>query len=115
MHQLTSELKVGILSVGISGYCDETCGDALMKLIRKALEEDKAAHFILDFSECSVVNSPGIAQVVEGVELIHIDFQGQVAICGLDATQKSFFRMTGIFEMAMLAEDRVQATHLLSK
>jgi len=109
MPDLEMELKDGVFSVTVSGYCNETTGDSLVGEIKKVLEEGKARKFLMDFSACEIVNSCGVAKVLDAVEMIGIDFQGKVIICGLNVTTKSFFDMVGVFDSAEFTSTLAEA------
>ncbi len=73
-------------------------------LVEEALKNG-IRRIVFDFSECRLVNSPGVVMIMEVTLRIVDDSQGNLAISGLDPIKSSVFEMAGIFPLADQAED----------
>ena len=84
-----------IFVVRTNGYFDEKGGEA----VRKAVEEafiNGCQKFVLNFSGSPVINSPGIAQLLELTEIIVDERKDQLAYVGLNELTMGVFKMVGL-------------------
>lgn len=114
MYKIGTSKNDTILTANIEGYCNQDAGDELVNKVQLELESGSSRHLILNFADCSGVNSPGVARVLEITEMVIEDFNGQVFICGLDKVKTSFFEMVGILELAKTAENEAAAFKIIS-
>ena len=80
------------------GYVDEKGGAALVASAEEALS-DGYLKILIDFSGSPVINSQGIAQIIELAEIIVDEKGGDLAYFGLSELSASVFKMVGLFQM----------------
>lgn len=97
--------------VSFHNYCTNETLAGLAKKVCDLCDEDRN-HLIFDFSKCQLVNSLGLAALLEVLMMVQ-DYEGKVAITGLDATKQKFFSLTGVFTIAQVAGDLNEAQQLL--
>lgn len=97
--------------VSFIDYCsNETIGnlpDELSSICAKGVDK-----YILDFSACTIVNSLGIATILEALLIVN-EYDGQVVITGLDTLKTRFFKLTGILSLANQANNMNEAEQML--
>lgn len=95
------------------GYVDEKGGAALFDSVEKALEEG-SKKILLNFTDSPVINSQGIAQLIEMAEIIVDEKGGDLAFCGLRELSYSVFKMVGLLQMGDAYEDEKEALNYLA-
>ena len=95
------------------GYVDEKGGAALFEYVEKALEEG-SKKILLNFTDSPVINSQGIAQLIEMAEIIVDEKGGDLAFCGLSELSHSVFKMVGLLQMGDAYEDEKEALSYLA-
>lgn len=95
------------------GYVDEKGGAALFEVAEKALEEG-SKKILLNFTESPVINSQGIAQLIELAEIIVDEKGGDLAFCGLSELSTSVFKMVGLLQMGDAYENEKDALNYLA-
>lgn len=95
------------------GYVDENGGAALFDSVEKALEEG-SKKILLNFTDSPVINSQGIAQLIEMAEIIVDEKGGDLAFCGLSELSHSVFKMVGLLQMGDAYEDEKEALNYLA-
>ncbi len=108
-YNITSENSCAV--VCFIGYCSNETIETLPAEF-SLLCDKNVSRYILDFSACPIVNSLGIATILEALLIIK-DYDGQVVITGLDALKTRFFTLTGIFSLADQAENMGEAKQML--
>lgn len=104
-------IEAGIPLVKFLNYCTNETLANLGRSLCDLCDEDKT-RMIFDFSACQLINSLGLATLLEVLMLIQ-DYEGEVAIIGLDATKQKFFNLTGVFALAQLAQNLDEAKEML--
>lgn len=94
-------------------YCSNESLDGLLEHIGITCDAG-TTQFMLDFSNCQIVNSLGIATLLEGLLIIK-DYEGTAIIFGLDPIKKRFFSLTGVFSLAELVENYTEAFEHLKR
>lgn len=87
-----------IFVIRSNGYLDEKGGAILFEAVQKALPEGYQK-FILNLSESPVINSQGIAQIIEISEIIVDEKSGELAFVGLSELTSGVFKMVGLLQM----------------
>lgn len=108
--EITMKYSEGIPVFFVKGYFTDYAGKDLANLIDPFLKEGKA-FFIVDFSECNLVNSPGLVSLVNLSTVVSDDFQGKVILTGLDEFKISVMTIAGVFysaEQASTLEEAVK-------
>jgi anti-anti-sigma factor len=85
--------------VKIKGYCDRELGNQLEEAVMAFLTT-QGNTWILDLTECEVVNSPAVSAVLELTLRTLEDFSGRIIIVGGNVLTKRVFTMAGIFPLA---------------
>ena len=114
MYKIDSRKIETALVVIVEGYCNQEAGDEIIQFVQQQFETGKAKNLIFNYFNCTGINSPGVARVLEATEIVTEDFAGQVYICGLDKVKTSFFEMVGILELAEIAKDESTAVKMIS-
>ncbi len=95
----SQEGKAGIPVIAITGYFSKEGGEAVEAKINASLDGGRKK-IVLDMSGCTVINSPGIAKLMEMAMKVIDDFQGALILVGLDNSKKQFLGMTGVLPLA---------------
>lgn len=95
------------------GYVDEKGGAALFEAA-EALIGEGFVKVVLDFSESPVINSQGIAQIIELAEIIVDEKGGDLAFCGLSELSSGVFKMVGLLQMGNAYADKKEALENLA-
>jgi anti-anti-sigma factor len=95
------------------GYVDDVGGAALCEAIQENLAKD-AKNVVINFSKTPVINSQGIAQIIEIAEIVIDEVGGELAFVGMSELSKGVFKMVGLLEMAGLFETEEEAVQELS-
>ncbi|MBF0408192.1 MAG: STAS domain-containing protein [Candidatus Riflebacteria bacterium] len=93
--ELLSEMKDGIQILKLSGYLGPTDVKNFESEVMTMLREKKN-YIIMDFSNCSIVTSPGIAKILELSTKIEEVFFGRLAFTGLDKLKIRTFTIAGL-------------------
>ncbi len=105
---IKKEIKGDICILRPCGYVDEKGGAILVKEAEKALADDYIK-ILINFTESPVINSQGIAQIIELAEIIVDEKGGDLAYCGLSELSSSVFKMVGLFQMGDSYTDEAEA------
>ena len=100
--EIKEEIHQTVVVLGLHGYFSDESGKILLAKIRPLLQE-KRMRFVIDFTDCSSINSPGAAKLMEIVLLIVEDFRGAVVITGLKPLAASLLSMVGVIPPAEAA------------
>lgn len=94
-----------------SGYLDENGGAILQKAVEDALPKG-FRQFVLDFTHSPVINSQGIARLIEISEILVDEKKGKLAYIGLNDLTMNVFKMVGLLKMgsAFPTEDAAVAS-----
>ena len=90
------------------GYVDEKGGAILFEAAEGVLGEG-FQKILLNFTESPVINSQGIAQIIELAEIIVDEKGGTLAYCGLSELAASVFKMVGLLQMGDSYKDEKEA------
>ncbi len=105
LFSVESRIDENILLVSIAGYCEKEAGSRIFAAVKQAIENQSLKGVILEFGQCSSINSSCIATLMETAELVTYDFKSYVVVCNLDQTKASFFKMFGLLDLAELQPD----------
>jgi anti-anti-sigma regulatory factor len=98
--------------VQIQGYFEESLGEKLNALHHELLLQGNTC-FILDFSRCSVVNSLGLAVLIDVKDRILGDYKGRLIFVALKPTMKKAFEFAELIPGAIPVENLAQALTLV--
>ena len=107
-----TEIVPGIPVAVFKGYLAAEGGAKLMETVEPLLQSGKVK-VVLDFKDCKVISSPGIAALIDLVMLINDDFKGKCIISGLDNSKTMFLKMTGVLPLAETSASAEEASNAL--
>ncbi|MBF0547248.1 MAG: hypothetical protein HQM08_22600 [Candidatus Riflebacteria bacterium] len=106
--EIKQKLMDNIPILPVSGYFSGDTGIKMDQIVTDLLQNGNK-YIIIDFSNCKIINSPGVVALVETTMRIVGDFDGKLVIFGLDELKVSVFFMAGIFPLAKLARTQEEA------
>lgn len=108
--QVTVQGKIPVIS--FIGNCKvEGIADLCSRLQQMALSGHKK--FVFDFSACKLINSPAMGELLEAILLIDRDFEGHIAVSGLDSLKETLFTISGIIPIAQATSNIPAAIEML--
>ncbi len=110
----TLKEKSGCSRIYIAGYLASEGGQQLKDQVGVLLT-GSCSNIIFDFSECSIISSPGVAAIFDSICRIQEDFHGECVIMGLDKTKRNFLTMTGVLPMVEAVDTLEEAIEALSE
>lgn len=99
--------------IRLSGYLADDGGAELKTHFDSCLEKG-LTKFILDCSSVELISSPGVAALLEISSGIVDDFDGQIAVFGLDSHHLAVMEMAGFFYLAHRANDENEAKTIVN-
>ncbi len=102
------EAQGTICIIRTSGYLDEAGGQVLSETIGKWLPKG-IRHFVLNFKGSPVINSQGIARLIELTEVVVDEKKGGLAFVGLNELTMGVFRMVGLLKVGQAFPDEASA------
>ncbi|RCK81404.1 MAG: hypothetical protein OZSIB_2273 [Candidatus Ozemobacter sibiricus] len=97
-----------VVIVRTVGYIDDHAGEKIKKVVQ-ALMEKGEKNFLFSFGGSPVINSTGIACLLEVCEEIGFSLQGKVAFCCLSKAIAEVFRMMGITSVYQIYDQEESA------
>lgn len=94
----TGEASGAAFIIRSSGYLDEDGGIAMRKAVEEAFPKG-FRNFVLNFEHSPVINSQGIAQLIEITEIVVDEKKGKLAYVGLNDLTMNVFKMVGLLKM----------------
>jgi anti-anti-sigma factor len=103
-----------VLVLRPEGYFNEQSGLTLRNFIR---EQTPAAtrKFVVNLRCTTVINSPGITQLLELAEEIVYDLKGRLVLVGVSELYQEVFQVIGLSAMVETCGDEKSALNLLQK
>jgi len=118
MSRQASDVQIreegGAIIAVLNGYFNEDTGQQLETQIDARLKGG-ARRFVIDFARCPLINSPGVASLLEVCIKVAEDYQGSIALCGITELMEEVFTMAGILVLAPNAKDLPEALELLDR
>lgn len=96
-----------------SGYLDEQGGQMIRETVEKWFPKG-FRHFVLNFKGSPVINSQGIAQIIELTEIVVEERKGGLAYVGLNELTMGVFRMVGLLKIGQAYPDEASAIAALT-
>lgn len=100
--------------IEIKGYFSREAGEKALKMVDELLKKGDR-QVILDFSNCALVNSPGIVMVMKIAFLVADEYQGMIAATGVDELKNTVFELAGIFPLAHKYDTTEEALRVFLK
>jgi anti-anti-sigma factor len=95
---IKTEQKNDVFIIRSNGYLDENGGAVVFEAVQQALPQG-FQKFILNFAESPVINSQGIAQIIELTEIIVDEKNGELGFVGLSELTSGVFKMVGLLQL----------------
>lgn len=97
-YKCTGEARGTAFVLRSFGYLDENGGVAMRKAVEDAFPKG-FRNFVLNFEGSPVINSQGIAQLIEITEIVVDEKKGKLAYTGLNDLTMNVFKMVGLLKM----------------
>ncbi|NLM16321.1 MAG: STAS domain-containing protein [Candidatus Riflebacteria bacterium] len=81
-----------------SGYLDDHGGEVLLDFIESQINLGYK-FFVIDFTGTPVINSQGIAHLLETTEIVADEIAGAIGFTGLTQLSYNVFQMIGLLQM----------------
>ena len=98
----------------LSGYLEEMAGQQLKKIVDEKLAEG-ITEFGFNFCAIKLINSLGVASLLDIGSAIVDDYAGNFVVWGFDSHNFSVMEMAGFFFVANQVEDETEGIEFLSK
>ncbi len=95
-----------------TGYFNESAGQSLRAIARKC-QSDGIRKVILNLEKTSVINSPGITQILEMAEEILSEPGGKLGLVGVSQLYQEVFMVVGITSQSDVFADEPSALEQL--
>jgi len=106
--------REGVTIAVVKGYFNAEAGELLSdKIDRLGLKG--IVRVVVDFTHCSLLNSPGVTSMVDIVLKISEDFAGKIALVGLDNLKLQVLKTVHVIPPAEVALTLDEAYHLASQ
>ncbi len=114
MNEFTFEKIVvsDALILRAAGYFNEPAGQTLRVAVKESLASG-IRRIILNLEKTSVINSPGITQILEMTEEILADPKGRFGLVGVSQLYQEVFMVVGIIGQATVFADEKAAVEQL--
>ncbi|PKL49476.1 MAG: hypothetical protein CVV42_05685 [Candidatus Riflebacteria bacterium HGW-Riflebacteria-2] len=112
-YKFDQKLSGDVLILRFEGYFNEPAG----RNVRQATRENACASvckLVLNLEKASVINSPGITQILELVEDFTYERKGRVAFVGVSQLYQEVFQVVGLTGMATMCNDEKSALEQIS-
>ena len=102
MH-FTSFLEDGRLTIALTGEIDHHCAKAYIQVIASKIEAYMPDVCILDFRDVTLVDSSGIAVVINALRNM-AQIEGKLLLTGISPQPMKVFRASGIDKLVEMKE-----------
>lgn len=109
---LTHIIEDEVVVLSLKGYLERVAGDKLKELVMKRLSAGFRS-FILDFSGLELINSQGLASLLESAGQVIEEHEGTMSCFGCDKQTQAVLEMASFFYLAPEAENLEGAKSLL--
>jgi anti-anti-sigma factor len=109
-----SEIHGNVLLFRTQGYIDNKAGAEFALSIRKTLGADHN-RVVFNFSGSPIINSSGMAAVVEIVSVLLDEREGKIGVCGISNLVKATMNSIGLFSMITEFPDETKAIVTLNQ
>lgn len=91
----TETLGARIVVVRTTGYIDDDGGEKIRKVVESFVEKGET-RFLFNLGGSPIVNSTGIACILELIEQVVYERNGQIHFCNLAPAVLTVFKMMGV-------------------
>ncbi|GEM_PF-5390300 len=104
-----NSLKHGkLFIVRPSGYLSDETGGLLYNQLLAAVKEGYAC-FLVDLTEVTVINSPGVTRLLEIAEDLTAVHHSELSLCGVSELYREIFQVTGLASLATIYDSEQEA------
>ncbi len=103
-----------IVNVQLRGYVDQDLVGKVCVALETPLSQRKN-RVIIDLSQCSLINSPGVAGLIDLIMAVQEDHFGKVAFSGLSALINEVFAFAGLDSYAMICTSHQEAVEKIGQ
>ena len=101
---LEESIPGGVVVITVRGYFNDSAGQELSEIINRHLREDRT-RFVFDFQFCSLINSMGVADLLEIALRIVEDFKGKLILSALKPFMAEILTLASVLPIAKAAQD----------
>jgi hypothetical protein len=98
----------------IKGYFNADAGEMLSERVDR-LGLKGVVKLVVDFTQCTLLNSPGVTSMVDIALKISEDFEGRIALVGLDNLKLQVLKTVHVIPPAEVALTLDEAFHMVSQ
>ncbi len=113
-NDLRETVHEGFVILHVIGYCEAELGARLVERI-ESLARAGNTRIVIDLATCSIINSPGVASLLDAALRLVEDFRGRLVLCGLDRLKTSVLSMAKVLPMVPATADVPTAVALLQE
>ena len=99
--------------IAVTGYFAAEAGQESRTVVRELLEKGQT-RISMDFSECRLINSPGVVAIMQIAMQFVEDYSGRIVLVGLDDLKITVLEMAGVLPLAETADSLDQAAMILA-
>ncbi len=93
-----------VVSLRVTGYCNETVGREMVTALKAPLKEGKV-NVVVDFSKCDLINSQGVSALFDLTISVREDHLGRVIFSGLSPLMIEVFSLSGLLPLVEVVND----------
>ncbi|MBF0407297.1 MAG: STAS domain-containing protein [Candidatus Riflebacteria bacterium] len=112
-YTITTEEDRGAAIIYVKGYFNAEASVEILAAADNFLRQDKV-RLILDLEKTTVINSPGVAALMDLLIKVQTDYKGTLVLAGLDSRKSSLLTMAGVLSLIDSAKDREEAINMLA-
>lgn len=103
MKQLEIDTTKSVPVISFIGNCSVEGLEGFNSELQK-LNSEGHKNFVFDFSQCKLLNSPAMGELLDVILLVDRDFEGNIVLTGLDKLKETLFTISGIIPIAQEAK-----------
>ena len=104
---ISTDVRDGTAVLSTKGYINNVLAESVAEESER-VAADGIDHIVLNMAESRMVNSVGIAIILEAIEKT-LDRNGSFSFCGLSPTVAKTFQIMGLLQLARIYESEEEA------
>ena len=100
--------------ISVTGYLGEEAGNEVCEKVDPLLLQGRRI-LVFDFTQTKIINSPGVAALMDLSVKIRDDFDGRMFLTGVDSVKKKILSMVGVVTEENVAPSLTEALVLARK
>lgn len=113
LNKFTSLKRGKLFIVRPTGYLNEETGSLLYDHLTAATNEGFTC-FLLDLTEVTVINSPGVTRLLEIAEDLTAVHHSELSLCGVSELYQEIFQVTGLSSLVTIYNNDQEAITALA-